>query len=238
MANSLHSLEVTVTTVDPERSPAEPDSRLELEPDLAPGMEPEDGGPKRRYIKKQSAEQQGSNIPLGWKPTVQAPVPVVRCHHIFKDDHPRGGERCGRWSLRGSRLCYRHSGNGNLKNVEEYRQAIIDAARLQLIESAPAAVDVMLDLMANSPADNVRLKAAESVLDRTGLKIAEEINVNVEVTEMNPAVVLAERMQKLKTAAETIRRKDEEAAEQRALEAAAVVEPDGEIIEGEIVDGE
>lgn len=218
-------------------------TRIELEPDLAPGMEPPEGEPTRRSI-RYTPEQQDSVIPLGWKPTAAKPIPVVRCHYIFKDGHPKEGDRCLKWSLRGSRLCLIHGGRGNLKNVEEYRQAIIDSARLQLIESAPAAVDVMLDLMANSPADNVRLKAAESVLDRTGLKLAEEIQVTVEVGELNPAAVLAERMQKLKTAADVIRQRDEEAAERLALETAAAHaaaddledEDGGQVIEGEIVD--
>lgn len=230
-----------------EKAPTESSEQVELEPDLPPGVEPEEGGAERRFIKKQSALQQDSLIPQGWKPTVRTPVPVVRCAHIFKDSHERAGERCGRWSLRGSRLCYRHSGNGNLRNVEEYRQAIIEAARLQLTEAVPDAMQTLIHLQENSPADNVRLKAATEILDRAGLKAAEQLEVDITVSDRPPAVALAERLEKLRRAgelnAEMQRRQNEAEEERLALPSASVVLPledDNEIvvIEGEIIDGE
>src|SRR5690606_17599570 len=42
---------------------------------------------------KGSQEEQGSNIPVGWKPTFDKPVPVVRCTAIKED-----GKQCNRWS--------------------------------------------------------------------------------------------------------------------------------------------
>jgi hypothetical protein len=242
---SLHSKLVTVTSVE-DKAPTENSDQVELEPDLPPGVEPDEGSSTKRFI-KQSALQQGSNIPTGWKPTVRTPVPVMRCSHIFKDDHPRGGDRCGRWSLRGSRLCYRHSGNGNLKNVEEYRLAIIEAARLQLTEAVPDALATILDLAANSPADNVKLKAATEILDRAGIKTAQELNVNVEVSEASPATTLAERIEKLKKAAEIsaeMQRRNAEAQEETlaltavpvsVIDTADTADSDTEILEGEIV---
>jgi hypothetical protein len=127
--------------------------------------------------------------------------------------------------------------------VEEYRQAVIESARLKLIDGADQAVDVLFDLMANSGADNVRLKAATEVLDRNGLRTAEELNVNVEVTETNPAAVLSERLSKLaaaQTAVRDLQRRREEEQEQLALEAAdpptAVLETDAPVIDGEVAD--
>jgi hypothetical protein len=224
--------------------------QVELEPDLPPGQEPEEGAPAKRFVKR-SALEQDAIIPAGWKPTARKPIPVVRCRYIFKDNHPRGGERCGRWSLRGSELCWTHGGKGNLRNVEEYRRAIIDAARLQLTEAVPDALNTLITLAESSPADNVRLKAATEILDRTGLKSPDEVHVDVEVTHTTPAATLAERLDKLKKAAglqaDMQRRVQDE--EDRIAESAAgtavlellpattaTTDPDDGVIEGEIVD--
>lgn len=206
-------------------------------------MEAEEDTLDRRQINTPS--RQGSNIPAGWKPTIRKPIPVVRCHYVWPDDAPRGGDRCNRWSLRGSQLCYIHSGRGNLKNVEEYRLAIVEAARLQLTEAIPDAMATLLDLAANSPADNVKLKAATEILDRAGIKTAQELNVTVEHSETNPATTLAERIEKLKKAAELSaemqRRNDAAVEETLALTAVPVSvidsddTADSEVIEGEIV---
>lgn len=222
--------------------------QIEIELDLPPGQVADEDVLDRRRINTPS--RQGATIPAGWKPTVHKPVPVMRCHHVWPDDHPRGGDRCNRWSLRGSQLCYIHSGRGNLKNVEEYRLAIVEAARLQLTEAVPDALATLFELAANSPADNVKLKAATEILDRAGLRTAAELNVQVEHIEAQPAATLSERLQKLKSAADVIRAKEEE-AEAAAAEAelnarmltaaTAAVDldddgDDGGIIEGEIVE--
>ena len=210
---------------------------IELVPDLPPGQEPEEDALQSRRIKR-TAVAQGSDIPLGWKPTVRNPIPVVRCRFIFKEPHPKAGGQCERWSLRGSFLCWKHSGSGNLKNVEEYRQSIIEAARLELTQSVPDALDTVLDLMQNSGADAVRLKAAESILDRGGLKTTQESNLNISVsdTTADPLSTLSERLEKLKSAAaavELLKQKAEEEKTRLALEASRA---DDEVIDAEVVD--
>ncbi len=215
--------------------------QIELEPDLPPGHEPPDGESSRRYVKKTGALQQGTNIPTGWRPTVAKPIPVVRCIHIFHDKHERAGERCGRWSMRGTQRCYTHGGKGNLKNVEEHRRAILDAARLQLLDSVPDAMEWLVDLGAHSNADNVRLKAATEILDRAGIRGGIEISADVQVTDVTPAAALAERLGKLKAAADEVARREREEA--AALTAAAAETPDtidgvvvSDTADGEIVD--
>lgn len=214
---------------------------LDLEPDLAPGMEPEEGTPAHRRVKR-SALAQGAEIPQGWKPTLREPIPVVRCHHIFRDTHPRAGERCGRWSLRGTLKCFRHSGNGNLKNVEEYRRAIIESARLELTGAVPDALATLIDLSQNSGADNVKLKAATEILDRSGIRGGTELDVQVnDVTGTDPAHTLAERLGKLRVAAEQVKAAQDRAREARELEAGEeavplpVIDTSADVIEGEIV---
>lgn len=216
------------------------DEYLELEPDLPPGQVPDEDALKHRSVKRTAAAQ-GSNIPQGWKPSLRKPIPVVRCHYIFKDTHAKAGEQCEKWSLRGSLLCYTHGGRGNLQNVEDYRKAIVDAARLELTENVPMALDTLFHLAQNSGADNVRLKAAESILDRTGIKTADQLEVSLEVTQTDPAAVLAERLGKLKDAADKIASARAEARQaplpdpdQLALTTGEDDEAD--IIEAEVVD--
>jgi len=178
------------------------DEIIELEPELPPGMEPEEGTAKTRRISKVgfSAYQQDSIIPLGWRPTNEKPIPVVRCSHIYPDRHERAGERCRKWSLRGTTKCYRHSGNGNLKNVDKYRQAVIEAARLDLLDMGPDALDTLKWLFQNATSEAVRLKAATEVLDRSGLKGGHEVDVSVNVGT-NPSEILKDRLAALRQTA-------------------------------------
>ena len=122
---------------------------------------------------KTSALQQGTEIPAGWKPTAAEPVPVVRCHMIKKD-----GERCGRWSLRGHTHCVKHS--GSLPNVRAKAEAIVESSRMRLLNLTDEAVDVLEDFLKPGTSDMIRLKAAENVLNRSGIKDAVEVNVTVE----------------------------------------------------------
>lgn len=224
--------------VTDERSPSE---QIEIELDLAPGMEAEEGTLDRRRIN--TPARQGGTIPAGWKPSSRKPIPVVRCHYVWPDSAPRGGDRCNRWSLRGSQLCYIHSGRGNLRNVEEYRKSIIEAARLQLTEFVPDALSGLIDLAENATGENVRLKAYTEVLDRAGLKTAEELNVNLEVTAADPATTLAQRIDGLRRAADIVRQKEEEARlareaqeTEQALALTAGGSDDSEIVDAEIVE--
>lgn len=209
---------------------------IDLEPDLPPGQVPDEDDLKHRSVKR-TAVAQGSKIPLGWKPSMRKPIPVVRCHYFWKDPHPRAGEQCIKWSLRGSLLCYTHGGRGNLENVENYRKAIVEAARLELTENVPMALETLFDLAQNSGADNVRLKAVTEILDRTGIKTADQLEVSMEVSHTDPAAVLAERLGKLKDAADKIASARAESRLTQALALTPPEPPDSEdIVDAEVVD--
>lgn len=134
----------------------------------------------------QRATDAGSAVPLKWRPTPAAPVPVVRCTAIKKN-----GERCGRWSLRGTVKCIVHG--GQLPVVQQHADAVVEAARLRLIGATDAAVDQIVDLMENATAEGIRLKAAQDVLDRAGVKGPVEIDLTVTQAE-NPAARIAQRL--------------------------------------------
>lgn len=123
---------------------------------------------------KTSPAEQGLEIPMGWKATAQEPVPVVRCHGTASTT----GERCKRWSLRGSTVCRKHG--AQLPSVREHAEAVVESARLQIMGMADDAVDVLDELLKPGVADAVRLKAVEMVLNRSGIKdaISFEVEVN------------------------------------------------------------
>lgn len=135
---------------------------------------------------KNSAAEQGTEIPAGWKPTIAKPVPVVRCHRIKKD-----GERCKRWSIRGHTHCAFHS--GNLPNVRKKADAIVESSRMRLMNLTDPAVDVFEDLIQPGTPDAIRLKAAENILNRAGLKDGADIKVEVTHT-IPPSEIIKERL--------------------------------------------
>lgn len=147
-----------------------------------------------------TAEGQGSITPLNWKPTPTYPVPVVRCTQIKKD-----GERCKRWSLRGYTKCHRHAGPGAMKdgNVAKYAEAVVEAARLRLIDSSEMALNVLEELTQPGTSEGIRLKAATEVLDRAGVRGGFDLKVDVQVTD-NPADKIAERLEKLAAGAKHV----------------------------------
>lgn len=130
-----------------------------------------------RNAGKNSAAEQGLEVPMGWKPTITEPVPVVRCTATSTTS----GERCKRWSIRGTTVCQTHG--GRLPSVIEHSQAVVESARLRLMGLADDAVEVLHDLIQPGTPDAIRLKAAENVLNRTGIK--EALEFKVEVTNNN-----------------------------------------------------
>lgn len=131
---------------------------------------------------KNSALEQGQNIPSGWKPTLAQPLPVVRCTGTVRNGD-RTGERCGRWSIQGHDKCMVHG--ASLPNVQAAAAKKVEAAKLRLIEDADLAVDTLFELLQGTTADNVKLGAAKEILDRAGVKGA--IDVNIEVNHTNPS---------------------------------------------------
>ncbi len=153
-------------------------------------------------------------IPAGWKKaTLGAPVPVVQCTYIFPDTHSRPGEQCRRWSLRGSLKCVKHG--GQLPNVREHADAMVESARLRLIGATDKAVDWLLDLAENSTSDAVRLKATTEVMDRAGVRGGVEVDVNVSA-DASPAELLREKLATLRS---------------RTLEGEVVTPPSGTVAE-------
>ena len=174
-----------------------------------------------------TAAEQGSEIPLGWKPTATEPVPVVRCVQIKKD-----GERCKNWSLRGYTKCRKHAGPQALMkdgNVSKYAEAVIEAARLRLVDSSDLALDTLIELAQPGTSEGIRLKAATEVLDRSGIRGGFDIKVETEVT-VNPGDEIAKRLAKLQEGAQAVAEMKRKAAAGEDLDA-----DESDIIEGEVI---
>jgi hypothetical protein len=153
--------------------------------------------------------EQINGIPAGSR---KAPAALPhRCNQIKSD-----GIRCLLWASgreKDGGLCRIH-----LRTIRK-PGADVERARLKLAQGAPAAVDVLEDLMENAESEPVKLKAATEILDRAGVKGGYEFDVNVEVTDARPASqVIMERLERL------------------AAGAAHMLQPTYEVIEGEVVE--
>jgi hypothetical protein len=161
------------------------------------------------------AEQMNGGVPAGSKK--QPAALPHRCRQIKSD-----GIRCMLWSsgrAKDDGLCRVH-----LRTVRK-PGADVERARIKLAQGAPAAVDVLEQLMESAESEPVRLKAASEILDRAGVKGGYEFDVNVEITDARPAAqVIAERLSRLADGA---------AAMQELLQ-----KQEEEIVDGEVVEDE
>ena len=95
---------------------------------------------------------------------------------------------------------------------------------MRLIGLSDLAIDQLEDLVQNGTAEKIRLDAANSILDRNGIKGAMEINVEVQQTE-SAADRMKHRLEQI--AARLEPKTTEDSAEE-----------DGEVVDAEIVEDE
>lgn len=81
--------------------------------------------------------------------------------------------------------------------VRNKADRIVESARMMLRGHAEEAADWLIELGRSSSSDAVRLKAAESVLDRVGVRGGTEVDVNVSAT-VDPRDVLRDRLAELR----------------------------------------
>jgi hypothetical protein len=132
-----------------------------------------------------------------YAPTPSRPLHSTRCVATAA----RTGERCRRWAVIGFERCPKHSGYGKLANLTEYRERVIERARLDLLRGAPYAVESLVEMARDreiNPA--VRLKASESVLDRIGVKGGTDVTVTVQAEGASPAEIIRGRLERLAAA--------------------------------------
>lgn len=137
-------------------------------------------------------------IEEGWEPTLEAPLPTMRCVAVVNPDTM---ERCGRWSIRGLSECAAHAGYESFPSVGVYADAVVEAARLRLMGMADTALDALQDLLGPETRQNVRMRAVEVTLDRIGVVApAQKQEIDINIRQSNPAAILAERLERLSAA--------------------------------------
>ena len=155
-----------------------------------PKLDGEESGIK--YDKWPSAEGY-ETVPADWKPRAGRELPALRCTHE-RDDL----SRCKNFGVRGTgfngtpAMCFIHG--GSLPAVKAKAEATLLSARMRLLQSIPMALDTLLDLAENGSAENVKLKAATEILDRSGIKGGFEVSVEVS-NNVNPSDDIFKKLQ-------------------------------------------
>lgn len=109
--------------------------------------------------------------PEGKPPGPPTPTdPSRRCHA-----HKKSGEQCRQAAIPGGRVCKKHGGSA---------PAVINKARIRLQMQTSQMAQNLIDMANDTSLDykrpDVRLKAITEVLDRGGVGIKEEIDINVD----------------------------------------------------------
>lgn len=152
-----------------------------------------------------------------WRPTVDEPVPRVRCQYIRKRD----GQPCSRLAIPGSdptdiARCSYHG--GTLPNVAAKAERVRAAAAESILDYVGDAVDhIGKTINDTSVPDNVRLAAAKDLLDRAGIKSADQVNVTVE-EKRSPYEVIAEQIAHLRAGGEPNAGELESAGEEEVVD--------------------
>jgi hypothetical protein len=133
-----------------------------------------------------------------WSPKPSRPLHATRCTSIARST----GQRCRSWSVVGFEKCVKHSGYEKFAHLPEYRERVLERARLDLLRMGPYAVEALGELVRDrdiNPA--VRLKAGTEVLDRIGVKGGTDVNVTVVAEGQSPAEIIRGRLDRLAAAA-------------------------------------
>jgi hypothetical protein len=94
-------------------------------------------------------------------------------------------------------------------NVNKYREAVIEAAKLRLLDMSEEALDTIWQLSQPGTAEAIRLKAATEVLDRAGIRGGFELSVEGEVT-VSATDEIRKRLAGLKEGADEVRKMRDE----------------------------
>lgn len=113
-----------------------------------------------------------------------------RCTYMKAD-----GVRCMLWCSGRKTdmgLCRTHLGSrqGNLAGA-------VQKARTRAYQAAPAALEILEQLMESAESEPVKLKAATEILDRAGVRGGVEIDAKVDITERSSEDVIRERLLRL-----------------------------------------
>ena len=128
------------------------------------------------------------------------PLLPTRCKAIKED-----GIRCQLWNngrIADEGLCRVHLGSLRQKPTDS-----VERARQRLTQAAPAAVDVLEQLLESAESEPVKLKAATEILDRAGVRAGFDLNTEVTIDVRPAASIIAERLGRLAEGAKALEAK-------------------------------
>lgn len=158
-------------------------------------------------------------------PAHKIPLLPKRCARLRAD-----GSRCWQWSWPAESaegFCRQHCDKFAF-NATAQMAKLNDAAKMRLSQLSEPSLAALEDLVLNSTVPHVRLKAATEVLDRIGIRGGTELTVSGQVdhTVQTPHEIVHDRLQSL---AERLSKPAE-------LEVSTSPEPEGDVVEAEILE--
>lgn len=114
----------------------------------------------------------------------------TRCRYIKSD-----GIRCMLWCTgrkTDDGLCRTHLGT-KTNNIT----GAVQKARTRAYQAAPAAIQILEQMMESAESEQVKLKAATEILDRAGIRGGVEIDAKVEISERPADDIIRERLARL-----------------------------------------
>jgi hypothetical protein len=98
--------------------------------------------------------------------------------------HNRLGQPCNKFAMRGQRVCRNHGGSSPQALAKA--AAAVELAELRLRNLAPRAVAELESLVTSADSEQVRLQAANSLVDRSVGRATERIQVTAAITVRRP----------------------------------------------------
>lgn len=138
----------------------------------------------RSWIRIREARKRDPNT----KPAYEGPP--TRCKYIKSD-----GIRCMLWCtgrVTDDGLCRTHLGS----KANAFSGAV-QKARQRAYQAAPAAINILEQMMESAESEQVKLKAATEILDRAGIRGGVELDAKVEISERPADDIIRERLARL-----------------------------------------
>ncbi len=98
--------------------------------------------------------------------------------------HNRAGALCNKHAMRGQRVCRNHGGSSPQALAKA--AAAVELAELRLRNLAPRAVAELESLVTSADSEQVRLQAANSLVDRSVGRATERIQVAAAIVVKRP----------------------------------------------------
>jgi hypothetical protein len=96
----------------------------------------------------------------------------------------RSGKPCERWSMVGQTVCMMHGGKS--QQALEKAEQMIELAELRIRGLAPVAVAELERLVTGADSEQVRLQAANSLVDRSVGRATERVQIAAAITVKRP----------------------------------------------------